>query len=376
MMNVDFIIVGGGVAGLSAAYNLSKIGKVVVLEREESIGYHSSGRSASLFHLGIGNSKVKSLTYYSNEFFQNPGESFSEIPLTSPSSLLLVVRPGQEELIESELPKIREFSPKASIVDIEGISKLVPVISKDHSDINIGIFDESAYRLDAHALLQGYSKGIKKNGGLITNNANVNNISQSGSTWQVQTEDTEYVASILINAAGAWGDELAKMANVEPIGLSPLKRTLISFDPPEDSQIENWPFVRSLAEEFYFLPESGRILASPADETPITACDAQPDEYDIALAAYRIEEMTSMAVKHIHHKWSGLRTFSPDRVPVAGFDDKKSGFFWLVGQGGYGLQTAPAMADITSSLISGADFPARLFDMGITSNDVSPSRFR
>jgi D-arginine dehydrogenase len=185
-------------------------------------------------------------------------------------------------------------------------------------------------------------------------------IERRNSQWVVRTPQGDFGAPVLIDAAGAWADDVALCAGLAPLGLAPLRRTIIAFDPPDGIDVHAWPLVRSLANEFYFLPEGRRLLASPADETPSPPCDAQPDEYDVALAAWRIEEVTTMSVRRVTHKWAGLRTFTPDRTPVAGFDPDAEGFFWLAGQGGYGLQTAPAMAQACESLIAGAAWPGSL----------------
>ena len=182
-------------------------------------------------------------------------------------------------------------------------------------------------------------------------------IERQAGRWRLRTPQGDFTAPVLVNAAGAWADSIATLAGVAPLGLSPLRRTIIAFDPPHGVDARAWPLVRSLANEFYFLPEGGHLLASPADETPSPPCDAQPEELDIATAAWRIEDVTTMQVRRVLHKWAGLRTFTADRVPVAGFAADAPGFFWLVGQGGYGLQTAPAMAAATAALVVGTPWP-------------------
>jgi D-arginine dehydrogenase len=189
--------------------------------------------------------------------------------------------------------------------------------------------------------------------------------------WCLRTPRGEFRAPVLVNAAGAWGDTLADAAGVRRLGLEPLRRTIISFDPPEGLDVRGWPLVRSLADEFYFLPEGGRLLASPADATPSPPCDAQPEEYDVALAAWRVEQVTTMTVRQMLHKWAGLRTFTADKVPVAGFAPEAPGYFWLAGQGGYGLQTAPALAEVTEALVTGTPWPRAL---ALEPGDLAPAR--
>jgi D-arginine dehydrogenase len=181
-------------------------------------------------------------------------------------------------------------------------------------------------------------------------------------------------APVLVNAAGAWADRIAELAGVAPLGLQPKRRTIIVVDPPEGRDVSGWPFVKTAADQFYMLPEAGRLMASPVDEIDSGACDAQPEDYDIALAAHRVEEYTTLAVGRIPHKWAGLRTFTRDRVPAAGFASDAPGFFWLAGQGGYGLQTAPAMAEAAEALIIGTAWPPGLADLGIAPEQIRPDR--
>jgi D-arginine dehydrogenase len=191
--------------------------------------------------------------------------------------------------------------------------------------------------------------------------------------WHVRTGGGESLsAPVLIDAAGAWADDLARLAGVPPVGLAPLKRTIITFDGPPELDTSSWPFARTVADELYFAPESGRLFASPMDETPTEPCDAQPDEYDVALAAHRIEERTTLKVQRIHSRWAGLRTFAPDRHLVVGFDPQAEGFFWLAGQGGFGLQTSPIVARIAEALIAGSSWPIE----AVAPADLSPARFR
>ncbi|HWH17990.1 MAG TPA: FAD-dependent oxidoreductase, partial [Allosphingosinicella sp.] len=169
-------------------------------------------------------------------------------------------------------------------------------------------------------------------------------------------------------------DHVASLAGVKRIGLQPLRRTIIAVDPPEGADVRSWPFVHHAADDFYMLPEAGRLLVSPMDETPSDPCDAYAEEYDMAVAAAKLEEYTTISVRRIAHNWAGLRSFVADRVPTAGFAPDAPGFFWLTGQGGYGLQTAPAMAEIVEALATGGDWPAGLAELGLTREQVEPAR--
>jgi D-arginine dehydrogenase len=353
----DFLVIGGGIAGLSAAWRLARHGRVVVLEREGATGCHASGRSATYYHFGIGHRPVRLLTRASGAFFADPPAGFTDVPLATPAPALMVVRAGQDVLFEANLLEMAAITGSAHEIGRAEMLARVPVLRLGGEGITRGLLDPAAARLDSHALMSGCLRGLRQRGGQVVTDAGVQRIDHVGATWRVQTAQGLFEAPVLVNAAGAWADEIAGQAGVAPLGLSPLKRTIISFDPPPGVDVRSWPLVRSLANEFYFLPETGRLLASPADETPSAPCDAQPDEYEIALAAWQIEQVTTMRVRQVLHKWAGLRTFTADRVPVAGFAIDAPGFFWLAGQGGYGLQTAPALAAATESLLCGAPWP-------------------
>jgi len=235
-----------------------------------------------------------------------------------------------------------------------------------------GLFDATGLKLDADLILQHFAREIRSHGGEVLTGRRVDAVS---SGWTARTENgAEYSAPILINAAGAWADRIASLAGVAPLGLSPLRRTIIVVDPPEAARSETWPFVHSAAGDFYLLPEAGRLLVSPADEVADDPCDAQPADYDIALAADRLEHYTTIPVRRIVHRWAGLRTFTHDRVPTAGFAPGAPGFLWLAGQGGYGFQTAPAMAEIAESLIIGTPWPKGLAERGVLVEQVAPGR--
>lgn len=367
----DFLIIGGGVAGLSAGARLARHGKVVVLEAEEAIGYHSSGRSVTFSHFGIGGATVRGLTAYSRDFFLNPPEGFDPLCKITPALFI-----ANEEMVPvlNDLERItRTLTDTVERLDAQGTAHYCQAVKFAPDAVVAAFVDREGLLLDAHAMLQGYSRVIKRHGGDVVTNARVSAI---GPRWRVETQSGDaYEAPILINAAGAWADGIGEMAGVRPLGLSPKRRTIIAFDAPAGMEIGHWPFVKTAVDYMYFLPDAGRILASPTEETPDVPCDAQPDEYDMALGAHRVEELTTLPVKRITHKWAGLRTFSPDRVPVAGFAPDAEGFFWLAGQGGYGLQTAAAMAEIVETQVTGADWLPALTAMDVRPEHITPDRF-
>jgi D-arginine dehydrogenase len=257
-------------------------------------------------------------------------------------------------------------------VNEAGILDLCPVIRTGEGGAVAGIVDRKGIRLDTHALLQGHIHALRLNGGEIVTGARISAIEQAGGRWNLCTDHGQsHCAPIIVNAAGAWAEAIAMLAGLGPIGLKSLRRTIITFEGPPGMDLSGWPFAKTVGDDLYFAPESGRLFASPMDEIPTDPCDAQPDEYEVALAAHRIEERTTMQVGRVHSRWAGLRTFAPDRHLVAGFDPRTNGFFWLAGQGGYGLQTSPIMAKIAESLVAGTRWPIE----ALTAEELSPARF-
>jgi D-arginine dehydrogenase len=227
--------------------------------------------------------------------------------------------------------------------------------------------------LDVAAVHQGYLKGFRARGGALVTDAGVTAIAADTAPWQVETTAGRFEAAVLVDAAGAWADELAAMAGIAPLGLVPRRRTMIVMETATSTDAA-WPAVFDVDEQFFFKSESGHLQGSPADQTPMAPCDVQPDELDIATAVDRIERATTLEVRRVRHKWAGLRTFAADRTPVVGTDGP--GFFWFAGQGGYGIQTAPAMARAAASLLVEGVLPDDLLDLGLRPQDLTPARLR
>ena len=361
----DILVIGGGIAGLSAAAALSSHARVLVLEAEDQIGFHSSGRSATMVHYALGDRLVRALTFASRPFFDDPPEHFGDIGYLVP--VLIHAREDERAALDDLHAELAHFA-KLDRLDTAGVHALCPLLKEDARH---GIADMRGMRLDPHALLQGNLKQLRSNGGALHTGARVAQIEQSGGTWTVTTEKGDrFSAPVLVNAAGAWADKLAELAGIRPVGLEPKRRSIITFEAPPGTKLEGLPFTKTVGDELYFSSESGRLFASPMDEVPTDPCDAQPDEYEIALAAHRMEERTIVKVRQIHSKWAGLRTFTSDRHPAAGFASEAEGFFWLAGQGGFGLQTSPAMAAIAESLICGTAWPVP----DVSAEELSPAR--
>ena len=361
----DILVIGGGIAGLSAAATLGRHASVTVLEAEDHIGFHASGRSATMLHYALGDTLVRSLTLASRPFLeQATGDA-----LATRMPVLVHAREDEVDELDALETAIAPFA-KLERLDAAGVRALCPAL---RSDAVAGLADHEGLRLDPHALLQSYVRQLRTAGGSLVASASVSAIRREGQSWRVETERAgTFTALILVNAAGAWADAIAQRAGVRPIGLTPLRRTIITFDAPAGTDASGWPFVKTLGDALYFAPESGRLFASPMDEAPTDPCDAQPDDYDIALAAHRVEERTTMTVERIHSRWAGLRTFAPDRHPVVGFDPDAPGFFWLAGQGGFGLQTSPAIAAMVEALVAGTPWPIE----NVSPAELSPARFR
>lgn len=371
MADADILILGGGIAGLSLASTLAREADILLLEAEDAPGYHSSGRSVTFSHFGIGNDAVRALTRHSRAFFIDPPEGFGQLSRRMPA--LFVADDTSLDALDRLEAITRRLSSGVERLDPAGIAALCPVARTADGKVVAGFADHDGLKLDGDALLQGHARALRAAGGRIETRARVSAIARKGDAWQVTLEDgRSFTAPILVNAAGAWADRVAALAGIAPLGLTPLRRTIIVVDPPAGADMTGWPFLKSVVDEFYLMPEGGRLLVSPVDEVPDAPGDASPDDYDIALAAHRLSEWTTIdPPRSIPHRWAGLRTFSADRVPVAGFAPDAPGFFWLAGQGGYGLQTAPAMAAIAAAAITGAPFPA--ID-GVTPEQILPGR--
>ena len=324
-----------------------------------------------MLHYALGNALVRALTLASRRFIDQPPEGFSPVPLGHRKPVLVHARKDELPALDELEALIAPFAELDRVGEAQ-LLELCPVLRVGDGGAVAALVDRDAIKLDSDALLQGYARMLRHNGGQIVTGARASQIRRSGTAWQVETERGEiFSAPIIVNAAGSWADAVAKLAGIAPVGLSPKRRTIITFDGPDGADTSDWPFVKTVGEELYFAPESGRLFASPMDEVDTDPCDAQPDDYEVALAAHRVEERTTIEVKRIVHKWAGLRTFAPDRKPVAGFARDAEGFFWLAGQGGFGLQTSPTMAAITAALICGAPWP--LAD--VKAEELSPLRF-
>ena len=373
MKACDFLVIGAGIAGASAAYELGAHGRVLLLEREQAPGYHTTGRSAAMFVETYGNETIRRLTKASRTFFEAPPEGFAEHALLSLRGAMHVAREDQLPALSRGLAELRPLTPSLRRIDTDEAVAMVPVLRRDY--VAAAIHEPAAMDIDVHALHQGYLRGLRARGGELITDAEVIRLSGDAGTWRVQTRASMFTSSVLVNAAGAWCDEIARLAGVRTIGLIPKRRTVITFDPPSGVNPRTWPITIDIDEEFYFRPEGGRILATPADETPMPPCDVQPQELDVALTVERVEKATTLRVRRIHSKWAGLRSFVQDKSPVVGMDEVQ-GFFWLGGQGGYGIQTAPAVARSLTALVLTDGLPDDLSALGLGPEHLAPGRLK
>lgn len=286
----------------------------------------------------------------------------------------MVARADQMERLRCAYEEWSRLVPSIRLLEGDSARNTAPMLKPEY--IAGAVADVGASDLDVNEIHRGYLRGAARAGAKLICNAEVSALSREGGSWRVQTRAGEFFGGVVVNAAGAWGDEIGVLAGVRPVGLVPKRRTAVLFDPTPPADVHAWPTIIDVDEQFYFKPDAGRLLGSPADETASPPCDAQPEELDVAVAMDRIEKAVNFRVQRVLRKWAGLRSFVADKSPVVGFDPDMPGFFWLVAQGGYGIQTAPALARIAAALACAAEIPEDLREMGVTAEDVSPGRLR
>lgn len=371
----DIVVVGAGIAGASVACELALDNNICLLEREAQPGYHSTGRSAALFTEAYGPSVIRRLTAASRAFYKNPPAGFTETSLLQPRGALVVAVSGQEDLITRAAGQAAGTAIELQHWTPQQVCERVPVIRRE--GLIGGLYEPGAEDIDVHALHQGYLRLFKKRGGRLFCNAEVSAIERKKGRWQVTAASGQlFSAGTLVNAAGAWCDEIADMAGVSKIGLTPKRRTAFIIAAPEQYDVSAWPLVLGAADDCYFKPEAGKLLASPADATPVAPQDIQPEEYDVAVAVDRIEAITTMLVERVERAWAGLRSFVADGTPVVGYAPDTEDFFWLAGQGGYGIQTAPAMGVLAGCILHGRKLPDVLLKHGVDPAALSAERLQ
>ena len=369
----DFLVIGAGIAGASVAYELAGRGaRVVILEREGRAGMHATGRSAAIFSEIYGNGPVRALSRATRKFLFEPPAGFTDVPLVRPRETLFIAPPEQVAALRAMRAEA-DVAAGTQMMNREAAVRRVPILRPEF--VAEAMLEPDANDIDVNALHEGFLRAARKRGAQLVTDVAVAAIERREREWRVRTPAADYAAPVLINAAGAWVDEVARLAGAKPLGFEPKRRTVVTFDVRPDLKVADWPLVIDAEETFYFKPDAGRLLLTPADETPSPPCDAQPEEIDVARAIDRFESVTTERVRRIAAKWAGLRTFAPDRTPVVGFDPRTDGFFWLGGQGGYGMQTSSGMARTAAALASGAELPADIAAHGVIASALSPERF-
>ena len=367
----DILILGGGMAGVSLAATLGNDARVLLIEVDDHLGRHATGRSAAMFFESYGNATIRALTRASRDFLLKPPEGFTQAPLMTRRDAMFVA--GRAQLPDLATLLAAPDQPTVRHIDVSEALDRVPILRREW--LCGAAIDESGYDIDVATLLQGYATSARRAGVEFLIGKPLESVVRRGDGWDVTVDGSSFSARILVNAAGAWADSVATTIGVRPLSLKPLRRSAVTVAPSDDLFIADWPLVIDVAERFYFKPDAGQLLISPANEDEDAACDAAPDELDVAIAIDRFEKATTLSVTRIAHRWAGLRTFAPDRTPVVGFDPVMPNFFWLAGQGGYGIQTAPAMALLARALLLGQPLPDALSSHGVSADHVSPARF-
>jgi len=355
----DFLIVGGGIAGLSAAAQLSHLGSVLLLESEPALAFHASGRSAALFEPNYGNAPTVSLSQASADHLHTtPG-------LLGPRGLMFLAGRGEEALLDADISAMA-LAP----MSVGEACAMVPIIDPGH--VTAAAYHAAAWDIDTDRMIQGYAREARANGATIITGASVTAITRQDGQWRVTTATETYTARNLVNAAGAWADQIAEMAGIAAIGLTPLRRSMARIPAPGGRDVSAWPMLIGAGETWYAKPDAGKWLISPAEEDPVdTPHDAWADDMVLAEGIARYQPYVTEEVTRLETSWAGLRTFAPDRTLVLGPAPGRPDFIWVAGQGGYGFQTAPAASQLVVDLIAGRP-PA--LDAG-TVAALSPERF-
>lgn len=364
----DIIVIGGGIAGMSAAAELARDHKVCVLEMEAAAGYHATGRSAATFVPSYGPPAFRALAQASEAFFTAANPEFWPEPLLSPRGEVMMIAPGEEaHIAEGEALGLTHLP-------LDELKRRVPLLK--HEVLSAALIDEAARDIDVDLMLQGYVKLFRSLGGDITFNTTVSGFTRHYGAWQVETAGGEsYSAGMVVNAAGAWASHVARLAKAQAIEITPKRRSAMLLDLPADCGLEHWPLCFGAGETFYFKPMGGRLMLSPADATPVEPHDAWADDMALAEAVEKFQNVIDFEVAHAGQSWGGLRSFAADGNPVAGFDEVQDHFIWLAGQGGYGIQSAPALARLASSLVNSDHTIRESTYAGLELAAISPARF-
>lgn len=368
----DLIVIGGGIAGVSVGYELASDRRVCLLEMESTLAFHTTGRSAASYLETYGHTEVRALTTGSRSFFEDP-PIHVDGPLLTPRPLLQFARAGRGSALRALHADVLARVPQATLLSARESAEVYPMLRADR--IELGMLEPGAMEIDVHGLHQGYVRGLKRRGGEIVKRGKVVSMEQADGRWRVTTADgVRRTATTVVNAAGAWGDQVADLAGVRTVGLAPLLRSIFMVRSPEPEATTHLPILAELDSTFYIKPEGDQLLCSPAEETPTPPGDVRSDQLEIARAIEAIGETTTLRPRSVSSTWAGLRTFTADRNLVLGPDPEVPEFFWYVGQGGFGIQTAPAAAQVAASVLRGQEVPVDVVERGLDIAKLSPSR--
>ncbi|MBL4836439.1 MAG: FAD-binding oxidoreductase [Kordiimonadaceae bacterium] len=374
MVETDFLIVGAGIAGASIAYRLAANADVMLVEMESQADYHTTGRSAAFYAETYGGPYVQPLTSASKDFFLHPPEGFRECPLIHELGAIHLIRTGQEAEARILYEDLKKALPNVAMLTRAEVLAKAPQL--DVSDIMGGIFDADCKALDVAALHQGFLREAKRAGARVHLDTKLEGGTYEADCWHVKTNQGLISAKTIINASGAWSDTVAECMGVIPLGLQPLRRTIVTIKNPEGlASGGDSPIIMEVGKEHYFKPEGQGYLLTPGDEVLAAASDVQPEAEDIALAVQQFEQATASTVKTVGAKWAGLRTFATDRAPIIGFAPDNDHFFWSVGQGGFGIQTAPAWSELAAALLTKGGVPRHQHQIGVRAAYYDPARF-
>ena len=369
MRTADVIVIGGGIAGASAAAEIAADGaRVLLLEMESQPGYHATGRSAAMYEPCEGVALVRALTRASYGFFSSPPDGFVDVPLLSPRGVLMLGYEGDERLIAD--------ARRNGFAEVDagfGRSKL-PLVKLD--GVIAVLWDGQAQDLDVDALHGGRLRALRRAKGEVVADAAVRRGTRIRDVWRLEAGGEACEAPTVVVAAGAWSDQVAACCGVAPVGLQPKRRSAAVLASPAGTSVADWPEISPVDVSFYAKPMGGKLMLSPADEDPVEPHDAWADDLRLAEAAAALERCVDIEVQRFERTWGGLRTFAPDGLPVVGFDPTADGFFWLAGQGGYGIQTSPALSRMAAALVAGREIPADLTREGVSQEQLFPRRFR
>jgi D-arginine dehydrogenase len=369
--SVDILVTGGGISGVSLAGRLAPHARVAVVEAEDHLGTQSTARSAALFGEGHGPEAVRRLCGMSRTFFTDPADGFSDAPLCRPRKIGVYSGPDALDRLRAEF----ETAARTAFVEwleAEAFAAACPLLAPGVAAA--GFIEPNGFDLEPHALLQAFARVVRRNAGLVLTSAPVRSIERTDGAWRVRAGPHEITCGIIVDAAGAWADPVAELAGAKRVGLTPMRRTAATMPVPAElaGLLPGHPAVIPADESFYFKPDAGAIMVSLSEETPFEACDAYPDDEDVALALERFHAATIVPRARPTATWAGLRTFSPDRLPVVGFDPEVDGFFWYAGQGGSGIEMSPALSALGARLVLGQ--PLREAEAGLA-HAFDPRRF-